>query len=79
MWHKVAGHAGADGYHTAFAPSSDVARRPPAKLPNCSMDDPSPDVAEGEHIGAKTVSQWREEFLGDFATRMDRCKSPVSP
>ena len=35
---------------------------------------PSPDVMEGEHIGAKTVNQWRVEYLSDFATRMDRCK-----
>jgi len=35
-------------------------------------------VAEGEHIGARTVSQWREDFLRDFAARMLRCKSPAS-
>ena len=33
--------------------------------------------AEGEHHGAKSVSRWREDFLGDFAKRMLRCKSPV--
>ena len=29
--------------------------------------------AEGEHMGAKTVSNWREEYLKDFEIRMDRC------
>ena len=42
-------------------------------------DDPARDVAEahlGVHTvtGAKTVSQWREDYLRDFAERMDRCK-----
>ncbi len=30
--------------------------------------------AEGPHKGAKTVSQWRKEFLMDFAARYDRCQ-----
>jgi hypothetical protein len=34
-------------------------------------------IAEGPHIGAKTVSQWREAFLRDFAARMDRCRVPA--
>ncbi|UCC99171.1 MAG: DUF1593 domain-containing protein [Phycisphaerales bacterium] len=70
---------GKTGGITAFTPPPDVARRPSAKHPNWWTDDPSKAVAEEEHIGAKTVSRWREEFLGDFATRMDRCKSPVLP
>ena len=35
---------------------------------------PSENVMEGEPVGAKTVKQWRVEYLSDFATRMDRCK-----
>jgi hypothetical protein len=27
-------------------------------------------------VGKKTISQWREEFLTDFAQRFLRCKSP---
>jgi len=27
--------------------------------------------AEGANIGAKTVSRWREDYLRDFAARMD--------
>ena len=42
---------------------------------NWWIDDPDPAAAVGVHPGAKSVSQWREEFLGDFAERMDRCKS----
>ena len=56
-------------------PASDAATRPSSRLPNWWTDDPSPDVAEGPHIGVKTVSRWREDFLRDFATRMDHCKS----
>jgi hypothetical protein len=69
---------GKKGGITAFVPPSEVAQRPSSQLPNWWTDDPSEDVAEGEHIGAKTVSQWREDFLRDFAARMLRCKSPAS-
>ncbi len=64
---------------TSFLPSPDNARRPSAQSPNWWTDDPSPEVAEGPHIGAKTVSRWREDFLRDFADRMLRCESPASP
>lgn len=70
---------GKSGGITALSPPPEIAQRPSTKHPNWWTDDPSEAVAEGEHIGARTVSQWREEFLGDFAARMDRCKSPVSP
>jgi hypothetical protein len=63
----------------AFVPPPEMAQRPSSQLPNWWTDDPSEDVTEGEHIGAKTVSQWREDFLSDFAARMLRCKSPASP
>jgi cellulose-binding protein len=70
---------GKTGGITAFVPPPEVARRPSSQLPNWWTDDPSEDVAEGQHIGAKTVSRWREDFLRDFAARMIRCQSPVSP
>jgi hypothetical protein len=63
---------------TAFVPPPEMARRPSSKLPNWWTDDPSLDVAEGLHSGAKTVSRWREDFLRDFAKRMLRCQSPAS-
>ena len=69
---------GKTGGITATPPSPDLARRPSAKFPNWWTDDPSSHFAEGPHAGAKTVSRWREEFLKDFAARMDRCKSPAA-
>ena len=69
---------GKKGGITAFVPPPEVARRPSSRLPNWWTDNPSEYVAEGDHIGAKTVSQWREDFLRDFAARMLRCKSPAS-
>jgi hypothetical protein len=58
---------------TACTPIPDIASEPSPRLPNWWTDDPSPDFAEGEHIGAKTVSRWRQEFLRDFSERMVRC------
>jgi hypothetical protein len=69
---------GKTGGITAYSPSPDMAQRPSAKLPNWWTDDPSPDVAQGSHHGAKTVNRWREDFLRDFAKRMLRCQSPAS-
>ncbi len=67
---------GKAGALTALRPAPDAAQRPSPRLPNWWTDDPSPQVAEGPHIGARTVSRWREDFLRDFAARMDRCQSP---
>jgi hypothetical protein len=69
---------GKTGGITSFVPPPDVAQQPSPQLPNWWTDDPSEDVAEGEHIGAKTVNQWREDFLRDFAARMLRCQSPAT-
>jgi hypothetical protein len=69
---------GRTGGITAFTPSPGVARAPAPDLPNWWTDDPSPVVAEGEHMGAKTVSKWRMDFLRDFAMRMLRCQLPDS-
>jgi hypothetical protein len=66
---------GKAGEFISFRPSPEAAQRPSPRLPNWWTDDPSPEAAEGPHMGAKTVSRWREEFLRDFAMRMDRCKS----
>jgi len=63
---------GASGRFTAALPSIDRARQPSALHPNWWTDDPDPALAEGVHHGAKTVSQWREAFLGDFAARLRR-------
>jgi len=67
---------GKAGVLTALRPAPDAAQQPSARLPHWWTDDPSSEVAEGPHIGARTVSQWREDFLRDFAARLDRCQSP---
>ena len=41
----------------ASTPSPGVAQHPAANLPNWWTDDPSPNVAEGSHHGAKTVNR----------------------
>jgi hypothetical protein len=68
---------GRRGGITAVLPSSERANDRSSRFPNWWTDDPSPLWAEGPHTGAKTVSRWREEFLRDFAGRMDRCKAPA--
>jgi hypothetical protein len=70
--------SGEKGAITAFVPPPETARQPSSRLPNWWTDDPSKHVAEGDHSGAKTVSRWRKDFLGDFAKRMLRCQSPAS-
>jgi hypothetical protein len=64
---------GKTGGITAIAPPPDASLQPAAAHPNWWTDNPSPDVAEGDHMGAKTVNRWREDFLRDFAQRMRRC------
>lgn len=69
---------GKTGGITAYTPAPGVADHPAAGLPHWWTDDPSPNVAEGEQMGVKTVNRWREDFLRDFAKRMLRCQSPAS-
>jgi hypothetical protein len=69
---------GKTGGIRACLPSPSLTQRPAADLPNWWTDDPSPEVAEGSHSGAKTVNRWREDFLRDFAKRMRQCQSPAS-
>jgi len=69
---------GESGKFAAAPPPVERAGRPSAAHPRWWVDDLDPAAAEGVHPGAKSVSQWREEFLRDFAARMDRCKSPAT-
>jgi hypothetical protein len=69
---------GRTGGITAHKPSPGVAQQPAPDWPNWWTDDPSSDAAEGEHLGAKTVNTWRNDFLQDFAVRMLRCQSPAA-
>lgn len=50
---------------------------PDPNLPNWWTDNPSEELKEEEHIGAKTINKWRVDYLNDFAKRMDRCKNPL--
>jgi hypothetical protein len=67
---------GNSGQITAILPPPSAGRRPAPSLPNWWTDDPAPELAEGPHIGARTVSRWRVDFLRDFAERMERCRAP---
>ena len=72
-------HPGLDGQTGGFTsvnPVPELAAQPSARYPNWWTDDPDPRWAEGLNQGARTVSRWREDFLRDFAARMQRCQSP---
>ncbi len=69
---------GGTGALTSFLPPPELAQRPAAQWPNWWTDSPAPALSEGNHLGAKTVSQWREDFLRDFAVRMERCRKPAA-
>jgi hypothetical protein len=63
---------GRRGEFTATMPSLERTRRRSTRHPNWWTDQPDPVEAEGVHAGARTVSRWREQFLGDFARRLRR-------
>ena len=63
---------GQSGRFTAVPPPIERTARPSARHPNWWIDDPDPAAAEGVHAGARSVSQWRVEFLRDYAERLNR-------
>ena len=65
---------GAAGKFTAVPPPLERTGRVSTVHPNWWIDDPDPAAAEGVHPGAKHVNRWREDFLRDFAARMERCR-----
>jgi hypothetical protein len=69
---------GRTGGFTSIGPTPAQAAKPSSRYPNWWTDDPDPAVAEGVNQGAKTVNRWREEYLRDFAARMERCKAPAA-
>ena len=75
---NVAALDGRTGAVTSVQPDPSAALSPSARWPNWWTDDPSPHPAEGPHQGAKTVSEWREDFLRDFAIRLQRCAAPAA-
>ncbi|MGE3821030.1 MAG: DUF1593 domain-containing protein [Isosphaeraceae bacterium] len=69
---------GIDGRRGAFRavpPPVERTSRPSASHPHWWTDDPDPAAAEGVHPGARSVSQWRVDFLRDFAERASRCEA----
>jgi len=69
---------GQTGAFTSRMPAADRAQHPSARYPHWWTDDPAPEFSEGSHQGAKTVNQWREAFLNDFASRLEHCRIPAS-
>ncbi|MDC7232757.1 MAG: DUF1593 domain-containing protein [Spirochaetales bacterium] len=61
------------GAISVLLPEPERMLEPDPSLPNWWTDDPRLENAEGEHHGAKTVSKWRQDFLFDFASRINRC------
>lgn len=75
-YHIASNHPGLEGQTGAFTsvlPDPARAASPSERYPNWWTDDPDPRWREGNEQGAKTVSRWRAEFLGDFAQRLERC------
>ncbi len=64
---------GQRGSITVVNPSPGLANHPSADLPNWWTDDPDMKSSEGPHRGAKTVNRWREDYLRDFESRLNRC------
>lgn len=72
-------HPGLNGQSGAFTsrnPDPERTRQPAASHPHWWTDDPSPELGEGPHQGAKSVNRWRADFLDDFARRLERARSP---
>lgn len=69
---------GRTGEITVLPAPLDSTLRPDASHPNWWTDDPNPALVEGAQPGARTISVWREEFLRDFAARLERCRVPAS-
>ena len=70
---------GVKGAFTAVPPPVERTRVASARRPNWWIDDPASEAAEGVHPGAKHVNRWREDFLRDFAVRIERCVVATSP
>jgi hypothetical protein len=68
---------GLKGEFTSVPPASGSELKPDPQLAHWWTDNLDPQLAEGSYPGAKTVSRWREDFLRDFAQRLERCGQPA--
>jgi Protein of unknown function (DUF1593) len=65
---------GFKGKFAAVPPLPERAGKPSKVHPNWWGDSPDPATTLGGYPGAKTISQWRVDYLSDFAGRLDRCQ-----
>jgi Cellulose-binding Sde182, nucleoside hydrolase-like domain len=63
---------GQSGRFSALPPPIERTGRPSSRHPHWWTDDQDPAASEEGHAGARTVSRWREQFLRDFAERLER-------
>jgi hypothetical protein len=66
------------GAFTSRLPAPELAHHPSTRFPNWWTDDPDPAAAIGREPGARHISRWREEFMRDFAARLERCRTPAT-
>ena len=64
---------GRTGQFTCIAPSLNRRYDSQPNHKNWWVDDPDPAFMGQGHYGVKTINQWREDYLRDFARRMDKC------
>lgn len=64
---------GSTGAVTACGPADERWHRPDRRHPNWWSDDQDPAVAIDGWPGAASISRWRDDYLADFARRLDRC------
>lgn len=65
---------GRTGEITSAPLTPELALQPDPGLPYWWTDDPSPALKEGPHAGAKSVNEWRAQYLHDFTKRLERCR-----
>ncbi|HLP24760.1 MAG TPA: nucleoside hydrolase-like domain-containing protein [Acidobacteriota bacterium] len=65
---------GRAGQITSTAPTLAQTLNPSPELPNWWTDDPAAALIESAHQGARTINEWRADYLRDFAIRLERCR-----
>ncbi|MCG2584134.1 DUF1593 domain-containing protein [Massilia sp. TS11] len=67
---------GQSGAFTSRPATPAQALQPSTRYPHWWTDSPDPQLAEGPHQGARSISRWRQDFLRDFAARLQRAAAP---